>query len=159
MAISVRLARTSDANDIARLTVQLGYEVEASIVGARLSRMLSRPDHQFFVAEDDGRVVGWLHAAIAEFVEVEEFVVIGGLVVDERHRRKGVGRLLMCRAEDWARTHGCSIVRLWSSVSRTAAHVFYQELGYRKIKTQYSFVKSFDAADDDLSRFTPRVSE
>ena len=159
MAISVRPARTSDANDIARLAAQLGYDVEASMVVAKLSRMLARPDQQFFVADDDGRVVGWLHAAVAEFVEVDAFVVVGGLVVDEHHRRMGLGRLLMRRAEDWARTQGCSIVRLWSSVGRTAAHAFYEDLGYTKIKTQHSFVKSLDAADDDLKRFIPRISE
>jgi GNAT superfamily N-acetyltransferase len=159
MAISIRLARTSDAKDIARLATQLGYDVKASMVAARLSRMLARPDQQFFVADDDGRVVGWLHAAVAEFIEVEAFVVIGGLVVDEHYRRKGLGRLLMRRAEDWARTNGCSVVRLWSSVSRTAAHAFYQDLGYTKIKTQHSFAKSLDPADDDLKRFIPRVSE
>ncbi len=159
MAISVRLARTADADDVARLTTQLGYEVEPSAVASRLGRVLSRPDHQFFIAECDGRVAGWLHALISEYIELEAFVVIGGLVVDRSHRGKGIGRLLMLHAEGWACTQGCSIVRLWSSVSRTAAHVFYQELGYTKIKTQHSFVKSLDLADDDLKRFIPRVRE
>lgn len=46
--------------------MQLGYESEASIVAARLSRLLSRPDQQFFVAECDGAVVGWLHAVVSD---------------------------------------------------------------------------------------------
>src|SRR5213593_3804359 len=109
MAVSIRIARLSDAHDIAKLTVQLGYEVAASAVAARLSRILSRSDQQLLVADLDGHPVGWIHTVIAEFVESEACVVVGGLVVDRDHRRKGVGRTLMVQAEDWARKNGCSI--------------------------------------------------
>jgi GNAT superfamily N-acetyltransferase len=136
----------------------LGYDVTASGVTQRLSRILPRQDQCFLVAEVDGQLVGWLHAAIAEFVEAPAFVVIGGLVVDSNHRRKGVGRALIEHGEEWARKQGCSVVRLWSSSSRSASHHFYERLGYRNIKTQYSFLKSLDAArGDDVGRFVPRV--
>jgi GNAT superfamily N-acetyltransferase len=160
MAVLVRLARLSDADDIARLTTQLGYECDAATVAPRLARLLSRPDQQFVVAERDGRVVGWIHAVVSEYVELDAFVVIGGLVVERSHRREGIGSLLMRQVDDWARKNGYSIVRLWSSVSRTAAHEFYRELGYTQVKTQFSFVKSLD--DDgivSLARFVPRVDE
>jgi GNAT superfamily N-acetyltransferase len=154
----IRLARVSDAEGIARLTSQLGYELQASAAAERLSRLLARPDHEFFVADVDGHVAGWLHATVLEYVESGPFVVIGGLVVDEDHRRKGVGRLLMEHAEAWARQQGCSIVRLWSSAARTAAHRFYEELGYTNIKTQYSFIKSLDGAGDpQLQMFIPAL--
>ncbi len=58
MATSVRLARVLDAGVIARLTTQLGYEPETSLVEARLSRILSREDQRFLMAEVDGRPVG-----------------------------------------------------------------------------------------------------
>jgi GNAT superfamily N-acetyltransferase len=148
----------SDADEIARLTAQLGYEVAASALRPRLSRILARSDQQFLIAELDGRPVGWVHAAVSEYVEAEAFVVIGGLVVDRSHRRGRIGTMLMERSEDWARKRGCSIVRLWSSAARTASHRFYERLGYTKIKTQHSFAKSLDpAGGDDLARLVPRV--
>ncbi len=160
MAVSVRIARGSDAHNIAELTAQLGYQVTASTVAARLSRILERPDQQFLVAELDGRALGWIHVAISEYVESGPFVVIGGLVVDGHHRRKGIGTLLMARAEEWARQQGCSIVRLWSSAVRTASHRFYEDLGYTNIKTQYSFMKSIDTTGQEaLRKFVPRVDE
>jgi len=157
---SVRPVRMSDADDVARLTVELGYDADAASIARRLSRLLSRPRQQFFVADYEGRVVGWVHVLIAEYVELDPFVVIGGLVVDRAHRRKGIGRLLMDHAEKWAKEHSCSIVRLWSTISRTGAHEFYQELGYAKVKTQHSFAKSLDESGiDGLSKFVPRVDE
>ena len=137
-----------------------GTDVDASTVAGRLSRILARSDQQFLIAELDGRPVGWLHVAIAEYVETDPFVVIAGLVVDGDHRGRGIGARLMAHAEEWAKRQGLSIVRVWSSTSRTRAHRFYQQLGYTLVKTQFSFVKALDpGVETDLKRFVPRVEE
>ena len=137
--------------------MQLGYEVAPPLVAERLVRMTARSDQQFLVAELDGDVIGWLHVAVMEYIESGAFAVIGGLVVDRRHRKQRIGRLLMTEAETWARGHGCSIVRLSSSAFRTEAHRFYEHLGYANIKTQYSFVKALDQAGAAAIRgFVPR---
>ena len=159
MPMSIRSARASDTPEIAVLTRQLGYDVDEGAMAGRLSRILARDDQEFLVADLDGCVAGWVHVAVAEFVELEAFVVIGGLVVDRAHRRTGIGRRLMQAAEAWARGRSLSAVRLWSSSTRTAAHQFYEALGYTNLKTQYSFVKSFATSPDGLSRFVPRVEE
>ena len=102
--------------------------------------------------------MGWLHASVWESIEADAFVVIGGLVVDRDHRGQGIGRALLERAEQWAVTQGCGIVRLWSSSMRSEAHKFYEHLGYQKLKTQYSFAKPVDPERaGDLQHFVPRV--
>jgi GNAT superfamily N-acetyltransferase len=99
-----------------------------------------------------------VHLVFAEYVDAEAFVVIAGLVVDRHHRRLGIGRALMDRAEVWVRERGCSMVRLTSSATRNAAHRFYEHLGYTNIKTQYSFIKPLDpAAAARVRTFVPRV--
>jgi GNAT superfamily N-acetyltransferase len=143
---------------VAHLTAQLGYDVDARELGERLSRILQRTDQRFMIAELAGSPIGWVHAAIWEFVETEAFVVIAGLVVDRRCRRQGIGRALMAQAERWALEQGCRVVRLWSSVGRTEAHAFYERLGYARIKSQYAFARSLDPArPDDLQKFVPRL--
>jgi N-acetylglutamate synthase-like GNAT family acetyltransferase len=157
-SVSIRAARESDADDVTQLTAQLGYTVEAEVLRERLSRILGRSDQRFLVAEVGGQTVGWLHAVIAEFVEAERSVVIAGLVVSASHRRHGIGRVLMERAEGWAREQGCSVVRLWSSSTRTETHRFYAAMGYTNIKTQHSFAKSLDPdRRDAVDTFVPRV--
>ena len=156
--VPIRIAQASDAPGIAALTTQLGYEVAASTVAERLARMLAKGDQQFLVAESDGDLVGWVHVVISEFVESGSFAVIGGLVVDRGYRKKGIGRLLVAQAEAWARSQGCSIVRLWSSTERTESHRFYEQLGYANIKTQFSFVKAIGPAGQEAIRgFVPRL--
>jgi len=157
---TIRPAHLSDAGEIAQLTTQLGYDLTEADAADRLSRLLLRDDQQFFVADVDGRAVGWVHVLFAEYVDAEAFVVIGGLVVDRNHRRLGIGRALMDRAEVWATERGCSMVRLTSSATRTAAHRFYEGLGYTNIKTQYSFIKPLnEAAASRIRTFVPRVDQ
>jgi GNAT superfamily N-acetyltransferase len=155
--VTIRPARQSDAAAIATLTKQLGYEVDPAAVGERLSRMLLRDDQQFSIADLDGRPVGWIHMVVTEYVESGAFVVIGGLVVDREHRKQGIGRQLLAHAENWTSQRGCSIVRLWSSSTRTEAHRFYERVGYANIKTQFSFVKRLDGTAS-LSGFVPDVT-
>jgi predicted N-acetyltransferase YhbS len=157
MPVSIRPARLTDAEAIAGLTAQLGYDVAASDLAERLSRIMTRRDQQVLLAETEGAVVGWVHTAVAEFLEAERFVIVAGVVVDAVHRRQRVGRTLMAHAEQWAREQGCSIVRLWSSSSRTDAHRFYDNLGYTRIKTQVAFAKALTDSPHDLRSLMPHL--
>ena len=160
MPALIRSARLSDCDAIARLTNQLGYEVDPAGLYARLARTLERPGQQLLVAELDAGVVGWVHVTTWEFLEADGFAVIAGLVVDSNHRRAGIGRLLMEHAERWAHETGHSVLRLWSSTARTAAHQFYESLGYSRVKTQYSFAKALrPSAHDMLQALIPKVRE
>lgn len=157
MTVVIRTARLADASHISRLTAQLGYDVQASVVTARLAKLLARADQRIFVADVDERPVGWLHAAMSESIEVEPYVTIVGLVVDRSHRGRGIGRRLLEVAERWAGDGRCRVVRLRSSIGRTAAHQFYERAGYTNIKTQYSFVKSLDGDNSSFSAFVPVI--
>ena len=158
MPVLIRTARDNDADEIVRLTADLGYDVTPADAAARLSRILTRVDQQFLVAEIDGRPVGWIHLGVVEYIETGAFAVINGLVVDSSCRGQGIGRLLLEWAEDWATKRGVSIVRLWSTTSRERAHRFYERLGYTKIKTQYSFAKSVGAnPQQNFGALIPRV--
>ena len=158
-AVTIRRARLSDAEGIAALTKQLGYDADASAVADRLRRLLAKSAQQFLVADHDGRTIGWIHMLVAEYVEADAFVVIGGLVVDREYRKQGIGRRLLTHAEEWAVANGCAVVRLSSSLTRTGAHAFYERAGYTRLKTQYSFAKSVgDTAPDALRAFVPDVT-
>jgi GNAT superfamily N-acetyltransferase len=158
-SITIRPARVSDADAVAALAKQLGYEAAPDAVADRLTRLLGRRDQQFLVADEDGHVVGWIHMLISEYVEAEAFVLIGGLVVDRAHRKQGIGRRLLAHAEEWAAQQGCSVVRLSSSAKRIEAHAFYQRAGYTILKTQYSFAKPVGAAGSGALRaFVPDVT-
>jgi len=139
----IRPARLSDASDVSALSRQLGYEARPQQVSTFLAPLLERNDHQVLVAEDDlGKVSGWVHVFISRRPFVAPFAELGGMVVDDAHRRSGVGRALLARAEGWASEVGCSLLRVRTNALRTDAHHFYAESGYQVLKTQTIFEKS-----------------
>ena len=149
---TVRPATLGDAEPLAKLAGQLGYPSSPDEVKRRLEQILVRPEHRVFVAEARGAqagegLAGWVHAYVVRTVESDPSVEIGGLVVEESWRGRGLGRLLMAEAERWARTTDCAAVTLRSNVVRDGAHAFYRRLGYTLIKTQRVFRKAILAGD------------
>ena len=54
---------------------------------------------------------------------------VENMVVDEGHRRRGVGKLLMDHAFTRAKEAGCYKLQLSSNKERPEAHRFYEEMG------------------------------
>ena len=138
----VREARNDDAGAVSDLANAMGYPTSPTEAIARLDRVAGRQDHGVFVAElPDGTVIGWVHAFVAERVESDPFVELGGLVVASDQRRTGVGRLLVARAEQWCRERGIGTLRVRTNVVRAEAHRFYERLAFQGVKTQAVFEK------------------
>jgi GNAT superfamily N-acetyltransferase len=140
--ISVRRAKCGDARRIAALSTQLGYATSKTAQEARLASLLTNRQHLVLVAETSSAgVVAWIHAFVRRLVESDPHVEIGGLVVDERFRARGIGALLLRRAEKWARKNNLPCIYLRTNIIRKDAHAFYEKLGYKRIKTQHTYQK------------------
>lgn len=139
--VIVRLADIADAPLLATLSAQLGYPADDETIKKRLIGLQQSPEHCVLVAETDGTIVAWVHVHLYRLLESEPMAEIGGLVVDEKSRCCGVGRLLMARAERWAADHGCAAVSLRTNVTRAGAHAFYEKLGFERVKTQHTYRK------------------
>ncbi len=140
----LRPATLADAPRLDALVVQLGYPSRPEALRERVARLAAQPDQLLLVAEWDGAVVGWMHAAEQELFESGKRCEILGLVVDREHRRGGVGRALVAAAEAWARARGLPEVSVRSNVVREESHPFYARLGYARAKTQHVYRKPLD---------------
>jgi GNAT superfamily N-acetyltransferase len=137
----IRTLTTGDVDAIAGLNSQLGYPCSASDLLPRIERLLRSSERTAFAALLDGRLVGWIDVAVERHLQSRDTAVIGGLVVDEKVRGRGIGRRLCQEAEDWARERGLQIVRVRSQVKREDAHRFYLRDGYELVKTSAVFEK------------------
>jgi len=138
---TIRPPIPEDAEAIARLSNQLGYPSTEEESAQRLCEVVRQSSHAVYVAECDGRLIGWVHVYVNHSLLADMPAEVAGLVVDENHRGRGLGRVLMEQVERWAKEQGCCSVRLRSNVLRSRAHVFYERLGYRVIKSQKAFCK------------------
>ncbi len=135
----------ADVEPVALLCGQLGYPNTSKEVAARFTALVGRSRHAIFIAEDASRIFGWVHVQEMLTLETGPFADLGGLVVADGARGRGVGRLLVDAAEQWAIARGYPEMRVRSNVIRNEAHEFYAHLGYEVIKTQLNFRKSLTA--------------
>ena len=57
-----------------------------------------------FVAEYKKKVIGFIHAQIYDVLYYESMVNILGLAVDSKFTKNGIGKSLMAKAEEWAKS-------------------------------------------------------
>ena len=137
----LRAARPEDVEALAALCGQLGYPSATARVAARLRSIGTRPDHVVLVADDGGRVLAWIHVFVTRLLEADARAEIGGLVVDEASRGRGLGKALVRAAQAWAASLGLRLLRVRSNVTRERAHRFYQREGFREEKRQAVFTR------------------
>jgi ribosomal protein S18 acetylase RimI-like enzyme len=83
-----------------------------------------------FVADDDGRVAGFVSASTREHWSGAVDAYIGELVVDPAAEGRGVGRALVAAVEAWAVESGLRLLTLETGAANASARAFYRRLGF-----------------------------
>jgi len=143
--MSVRLMELKDAEAVAELTAQLGYQRTAEQVGRWLAAAVNGAGQAAFVAVLGGEIAGWIEVSLAWHLQSDPFGLIGGLVVRDGFRGAGIGQRLCQHAERWAREQGAGRIRVTSRSTREGAHRFYLRGGYQQTKVSMVFEKALDA--------------
>lgn len=140
--------RSADAAPVAALSADLGYPATSEAIAGRFGTLGRGAAFTALVAEaDDGRVIGWIHAATRYLLETDPYVEIAGLIVDRSARRRGVGRALLAGVERWTRENGFTAIRVRANRTRKGAEPFYLRAGFERIKVQNVFHRSLRSDD------------
>ena len=138
-SVAVRFARPEDWADVAGLLVELGRGVAAGTADDATHQMqftghLRRIDSVTLVAEDPvapGVVLGVLDMEYHQRLgDHRPQARVHDLVVTETARGRGVGRVLLSRAEELARKRGCFRMALVTAGWREDSVSFYAKEGW-----------------------------
>jgi ribosomal protein S18 acetylase RimI-like enzyme len=145
--LSIRESLPSDAKALGNLLVEIQtlhvaalpsifrpIEQDGQTEGL-LTDQITTPDAQSFIAEEGGKIVGYIWVRMHRTPPIHlmvprQFAEIDTLVVAETHRRAGVGRALVTRAQDWAIEQGADEIRLVVYEFNQDAIRFYERLGF-----------------------------
>ena len=148
MEIFIRRIAAEDVAAITALSYQLGYPLSAEQILQNINAVMKNNRHDAFVAVYENKVIGWIGLAHCILIEMPPYCEINGLVVDNKYRKLGVGKMLIEKAKQWAKEkarlndkvgQGNDKLRVRCNVIRTEAHLFYQHLGFKETKQQKVF--------------------
>jgi RimJ/RimL family protein N-acetyltransferase len=140
--IRVRPAGPGDATALVALAEEVGREDGRWILATETWRSVSderrylrtvqrHPDAAVFVAEDDGRIVARLSLS-RDPHPASRHVADLGLMVTERSRRQGIGRMLLDQAAEWGRVSGIRKLELHVFPWNEAALALYESFGFER---------------------------
>ena len=139
--IEIRAIREKDYPEVARIWRDvLDIPVTDECLAETYAKMGKDDRYATFVAEEGGRVVGLVTTVTCLAIgHPNGYTKINGLGVLPEHRGKGIGRMLIEKAEEFAKVNGTMYLGLASGLQRETAHAFYEHMGYQK--TSYWFRK------------------
>jgi RimJ/RimL family protein N-acetyltransferase len=139
--ITVRRAEPADAPQLVALATAVSAEPEGWMIWnewrsvgdeRRYLRAVRRhADAVVLVAELDGRLAGRLSLARDQH-PASQHVADLGLMVDDRFRRRGVGRALLSAAVEWAREQAVQKLELHVFPWNEGAIALYESYGFRR---------------------------
>jgi GNAT superfamily N-acetyltransferase len=113
------------------------YKQPSDLEAARvfMQERFQKNDSTVFVACDDDQMVGFTQLFPSfSSVSMKRVWILNDLFVQEAHRKKGVAKLLMGAAENFARETGAVRIILSTQVSNVAAQSLYEALGYGELE-------------------------
>lgn len=137
----IRDAKITDKQGLALLCNQLGYPIMVEDIPSRLDQINQLDHHIVFVAEMGSQLVGWVHVYLCPLLISERQAQLGGMIVKDEYRNKGIGTSLLKQSEEWARSNGCQKLTIFSNTFRRETHQFYAQMGYQVLKTEHVFIK------------------
>lgn len=142
MSITIREVGLNDYEEIYSLNVQLGFSLPKDAVKERLSVIKQSEKAIIFVADDNEKVVGYVHGSASDRVYDDRLFLIHTIIIDKKYRSKGIGHDLITEIEAWAKKNNYIEVGLWSRIDRVVAHKFYEKHKYINERTQKYYLKS-----------------
>ena len=97
-----------------------------------------------FLVEDSGTAVGFIELNIRSYAEgsrCDEVPYVEGWFVEEKYRSKGLGRLLMDKAERWAQDNGYRELASDAEIDNNRSIAAHKKLGFMETDRIVCFLK------------------
>jgi ribosomal protein S18 acetylase RimI-like enzyme len=138
--LAIRPAESTDADALALLMCELGYETTTEEMQMRLRPILADSPYRTFVAMQGEKICGMIGTVCYHSYEHNDLSGrIIAMVVSKGSRRRGIGRELSAAAEKDFADRKISRAALNTRQAREEAHEFYEKLGYER--TGFRFAK------------------
>lgn len=97
--------------------------------------------HQLLVAEDGGKIVGYLYGFIYQVpgIWLNSVAILDALYVEKGSRRKGCATLLFSKFKEFAKQNGACRIELKVVSANKAAVAFYNHLSFVEAKKYMNF--------------------
>ena len=127
--MKIRQAKPTDKERVMHLLGQLNHPlgIDDNLFTEAFEQALNEENHIILVAEEADYLVGYVSGYIHTALYAQRSVAhIDEIIIEEKNRRKGLGKELMKAIEENLMQKGCIL----ASLATVGAKDFYERLGY-----------------------------
>ena len=131
--MTIRDLQPQDIPALAGLYHQFwGEDSDLAKMQDTLAKMRGNDAYILLCAVEDEQVCGSVMGIVCQelYGDCQPFLLLENMVVDSVSRRKGVGRALLARLEEFARAKNCRQIILVTEAYREDACGFYEAVGF-----------------------------
>lgn len=148
--IKITLANEEHLDELARLfnLYRIFYEQKDDIDRARdfIKNRLTNEESIIFISTDGSEKLNGFVQLYPSFCSVSTIpiLILYDLYVDQNHRGKGIGRLLMNQASKHAKDNGFKRLELSTAITNVIGQSLYESLNYQRDKDFYHYALELD---------------
>jgi len=152
--VRVRRARPEDIEAVVRLRCELWPDASTDEHAAEAAEVLAGNAPgimplEILVAETaQGEIAGFIEVGLRSHADgcdpARPVGYVEGWIVEARHRRRGIGALLVAAAEEWARDHGCAEMASDTWIDNQTSIDVHQALGFEIVDRCVNFRKALN---------------
>lgn len=143
--VRIRPAQLSDLEQLARLCEALWPRASANehaqelrlLLGGKAALVVTMPLAMFVAEASDGTLVGFVEVDLRSHADgcspSQPVGYIEGWYLAEDYRHRGIGRRLVAKAEDWARSHNCLEMASDAIIDNELSQRAHEALGYEVV--------------------------
>lgn len=141
----IRKATVSDAEDIAKLAIQMWESHTVGELAGEFTDLLANEEAAVFLYCVDDITVGFAQCQLRhDYVEGTDSSPVGyleGVFVEAQYRKRGIGKALVDACENWAKEQGCTEFASDCELENTQSLAFHLRSGFREVNRVICFVR------------------
>lgn len=106
-----------------------------------LQEAMKTPDRNsaiFIAVDENENRAGFIHLQLqADYFNAKKAAYISDIAVDSKFEGRGVGRILLDKAREWANEQECSLISLYVFANNMRARKIYEKLGFKEEVVKY----------------------
>jgi aminoglycoside 6'-N-acetyltransferase I len=107
------------------------------LLGGKADSVLTTPLIILVAEANDGRLVGFLEVDLRSHADgcdpLQPVGYVEGWYVSEDHRQRGVGKMMLTEAENWARSHKCVEMASDALIDNELSQRAHEALGFEVV--------------------------
>jgi GNAT superfamily N-acetyltransferase len=124
-------------------STETGLQTSEQIRGRKYwaaDQLLSKnPKQKLFVADMNGRMIGYVFGIIDQHGESEIFGYVREVFVDEFYRREGIGTELSHQVLNWMRGEEVGVIQMSLGSHHNGVSEFIRKIGFAPVRTLFEY--------------------